>query len=140
MNNIQKDLVLVTLIISVGIISFGCLLKQANADQPGEESDRRPPPLHQGDTFREHVDESDHGAVAPFDKRMPPVIPGEEVHSGRKTIKVWSTSGSVSASEPPAPPSAPLLPNRNDSHLGSIAVAVDGRSFVPGAPTLKPTP
>ncbi len=40
---------------------------------------------------------------ASFDKRLPPVLPGEEVGDGDKKIKVWSTAGSVSANEPPAP-------------------------------------
>ena len=44
------------------------------------------------------------GSAASFDKRLPPVIPGEEIQDGDKKIKVWSTSGGVSVSAPPAAP------------------------------------
>ena len=40
---------------------------------------------------------------ASFDKRLPPVLPGEEVSDGNKTIKIWSTSGPVPVSEAPEP-------------------------------------
>lgn len=43
------------------------------------------------------------GSDASFDKRLPPVFPGEEVRDNGKKIKVWSTSGPVPVSPPPQP-------------------------------------
>lgn len=37
------------------------------------------------------------------DKRLPPVYPGEIVNDGKREIRVWSTSGSVSAAPAPEP-------------------------------------
>lgn len=37
----------------------------------------------------------------PFDPRLPPVLPGEEVKVGEETMKVWSTGGSPSSEVPP---------------------------------------
>ena len=34
---------------------------------------------------------------ASFDKRLPPVLPGEEINDSGKTLKVWSSSGPVPA-------------------------------------------
>ena len=35
-----------------------------------------------------------------FDKRLPPVMPGEEVQTENGKIKVWSSSGPVPVNEP----------------------------------------
>lgn len=43
------------------------------------------------------------GSDASFDKRLPPVLPGEEVSDGNKKIKVWSTSGPVPVGQAPEP-------------------------------------
>ncbi|RIL09231.1 MAG: hypothetical protein DCC75_07025 [Proteobacteria bacterium] len=40
---------------------------------------------------------------AAFDKRLPPVFPGEEVSDGDKKIKVWSSSGPVPVGPAPEP-------------------------------------
>lgn len=53
--------------------------------------------------------EEEPPSAASFDERLPPVIPGEEIPDGDRKIKVWSTSGSVSANPPPVPP-APNQP------------------------------
>ena len=63
-------------------------------------------------------------SAASFDKRLPPVIPGEEVRDGNKKIKVWSTSGSLSVGDVPEPNS----PNKQrDIDVGSVGVVVDQR-------------
>lgn len=43
------------------------------------------------------------GSDAQFDKRLPPVIPGEEVSDGKNKIKMWSTTGPVPVGEAPEP-------------------------------------
>ncbi len=56
------------------------------------------------------------------DKRLPPVYPGEEVSDGKKTIKSWSTSGSVAV----AP--VPTVPQPTNNILGGeVGVIVDRR-------------
>lgn len=43
------------------------------------------------------------GSDASFDKRLPPVLPGEEVSDGKNRMKVWSTSGPVTVGPAPEP-------------------------------------
>lgn len=43
------------------------------------------------------------GSDASFDKRLPPVYPGERVSDNGKEIKVWSTAGPVPVSPAPEP-------------------------------------
>ena len=43
---------------------------------------------------------------ASFDKRLPPVLPGERVSDDGHTMRVWSTTGPVPVSSAPAAPSA----------------------------------
>lgn len=63
-----------------------------------------------------------------YDKRLPPVIPGEEVEDmHKKTSKVWSTSGPVPVHEAPQAPRAAQGANG----VGNIGVVVDGRDLVP---------
>ena len=62
---------------------------------------------------------------ASFDKRLPPVLPGEEVSDGDKKIKVWSTAGSVSANEPPAPNHS--NPKHHLHGIDGVSVIVDQR-------------
>lgn len=52
-----------------------------------------------------------NGSAASFDKRLPPVIPGEEISDGKHTIKVWSTSGDVHGLEAPPTPYIPSTVN-----------------------------
>jgi hypothetical protein len=59
---------------------------------------------------------------ASFDKRLPPVLPGEEVSDGRKKMKVWSTSGPV----PVSPPPEPWV--QGNTQPGSVSVIVDQRN------------
>ena len=40
---------------------------------------------------------------ASFDKRLPPVLPGEIVNDSGRKMKVWSTSGPVPVSDAPEP-------------------------------------
>ncbi|MCB9029743.1 MAG: hypothetical protein H6619_01715 [Deltaproteobacteria bacterium] len=51
----------------------------------------------------QHRSTDTQGSVADYDKRLPPVVPGEQlVRNGRK-VKVWSTSGPVPVSPAPRP-------------------------------------
>lgn len=63
-------------------------------------------------------------ADAQVDRRLPPVYPGEEVSDGKKTIKVWSTSGPVPVNRPAA---APQPFDQNVQGTGPISVIVDER-------------
>lgn len=83
------------------------------------------------------IDHVNKASDASFDKRLPPVLPGEEVGDGENRIKVWSTSGSLAANpapQPPRPPRPPAPPApveqnlTNDGTLGSIGVIVDQRN------------
>ena len=62
---------------------------------------------------------------ASFDKRLPPVLPGEVLNDGQGKTKVWSTAGGVSVS---APSSAPQLPSGSqgysygNTNIGSVIV------------------
>lgn len=42
-------------------------------------------------------------SLAAFDKRLPPVIPGEELERNGRRTRVWSTSGPVPVAEAPEP-------------------------------------
>jgi len=61
-------------------------------------------------------------SAASLDKRLPPVLPGEEISTGKKTIKVWSTAGSPSVGapqlqqQPPARDVSVIVDGRNDDH------------------------
>ena len=48
-----------------------------------------------------------HESAASFDKRLPPVLPGEEITKDGKTVKVWSSSGPVVVAESPDPAHTP---------------------------------
>jgi hypothetical protein len=75
---------------------------------------------------QEAIDKVSKASDASFDKRLPPVLPGEEVRDGDKKIKVWSTSGSMSVSEVPPVPQAPSV---GDNHvkIDEVGVVVDQR-------------
>ena len=65
-----------------------------------------------------------NGSDATFDKRLPPVLPGEEVNDGNRKMKVWSTAGPV----PVAPQPEPWNPkSSNKLESGSVGVIVDRR-------------
>lgn len=109
-------------------ILLSCMTTFAWADAPA-----------QGDSYRDApLREQAEGSAASFDKRLPPVIPGEEIQDGNKKIKAWSTSGGVSVSEPPHAPEIPnTQPPLKDS-TGRIGVVVDGREFL--QPSRQPKP
>lgn len=70
---------------------------------------------------------SNPGADASFDKRLPPVFPGEEVNDGQKKIKVWSSSGPVPVAEAPEPWNKNAAPNPAHVAPGSVGVIIDRR-------------
>ena len=110
-NYLQRKSIALTvflLILSIFLID----IRQSYADAPGADSFKEPSPQN--------------GSLASFDKRLPPVIPGEEIGTGNKKMKVWSTSGDLAASEPPAAPEF-----RHRERSPSIGVVVDGRAVVP---------
>lgn len=75
--------------------------------------------------------EPNRASDASFDKRLPPVLPGEEVNDSGRKMNVWSTSGPVpvNPSGPPAAPAAPgLSPQGQQLPLGGVIVdRRDGR-------------
>ncbi len=106
-----------------------CFSPVSYADEAADQDSYREPPLR----------EQANGSAASFDKRLPPVIPGEEIQDGNKKIKVWSTSGNVGASEPPRPPEFPHHDRTVKDQTGGAGVIVDGRGFVPSiAPQNNP--
>ncbi len=57
------------------------------------------------------------------DPRLPPVLPGERVHTrGGQKLRVWSTAGPVPAREAPT-----LIPNEKHIDVGEVDVIVDTR-------------
>ena len=62
-----------------------------------------------GDSFRVPADTAERTksevskADAQFDRRLPPVLPGEEVSDGKNKMKVWSSSGPVPVGPAPEP-------------------------------------
>lgn len=63
---------------------------------------------------------------ASFDKRLPPVLPGETVKDSGKKMKMWSTSGPVPVSQPPEPFQSDGS-NVQGNGLGHVGVVIDGR-------------
>ncbi len=66
------------------------------------------------------------GSDASFDKRLPPVLPGETVYDSGKKMKVWSTSGPVPVSQAPEPWSTPVNLGGIGGGAG-IGIIVDDR-------------
>jgi hypothetical protein len=50
------------------------------------------------DENKESADNYKEESDATFDKRLPPVFPGETISDGKRKMKVWSTSGPVPVS------------------------------------------
>lgn len=57
---------------------------------------------------------------ASFDKRLPPVLPGETIEGHGQKMKVWSTAGSMAQESAPSAPGAIIPP-------ASIGVVIDSR-------------
>jgi hypothetical protein len=64
---------------------------------------------------------------ATFDKRLPPVLPGEELKDGHSKMKVWSTAGSVSSGNVPEAPHAPITGDGSNQTVIN-GVIVDDRA------------
>ena len=75
------------------------------------------------------VSDSNQGANSERinDKRLPALLPGEEVKVGGNKIKVWTTAGEVPVSQPPEP----WNKHQDGTHLNAngqgISVIVDDR-------------
>ncbi len=73
---------------------------------------------------------SNPGADASFDKRLPPVFPGEEVNDGQRKMKVWSSSGPVPVANAPEPWDNNGNKDQQKSQevqSGSVGVIIDRR-------------
>lgn len=68
---------------------------RALADGDGEPSSRS--------RVEEQASSSAETSPQLLDKRLPAVMPGQEVTANGKKMKVWSSSGPVPVSEPPEP-------------------------------------
>lgn len=77
-----------------------------------------------------HVAETPNRASdASFDKRLPPVLPGEVVNDSGRKMKVWSTAGPVPVASAPEP----WKSNEELKHIspGGVGVIVDQRKDAP---------
>ena len=102
-------------LLAIAIAALSVLINYAGADGVNEQNDEWGAPSA-GELERKS------GSTAAFDKRLPPVLPGEVVGSPGEELKVWSSAGPVSVGPVPEPwtSSSPLA-------LGPIGVVVDGR-------------
>lgn len=75
---------------------------------PAESATPSPPSLH---------------SDAQFDKRLPPVLPGERLSDDGRPIKVWSSSGPV----PVGTVAQPGQPSQTMPIPDGVSVIVDGR-------------
>ena len=66
------------------------------------------------------------GSAAGFDKRLPPVIPGENIQHNGRTMKVWSSAGPVPVGPAPVAPQAPQAGGQLGVP-GNVGVIVDQR-------------
>ena len=70
------------------------------------------------------------GSAASFDKRLPPVIPGESIKHNGRSMRVWSSSGPVPVGQVPQAPQAPVA-GGNSGGAGqlpaNVGVIVDNR-------------
>ena len=66
-------------------------------------------------------------ADAQFDRRLPPVLPGEEVSDGKNKMKVWSSSGPVPVGRAPEPWADPGKTRISPE----VGVVIDQRDSLP---------
>ena len=67
------------------------------------------------------------GSDASFDKRLPPVLPGEHVNDSGRTMRVWSTAGPVPVSRAPEAPEPWNNGTGGDTKIDEVDVIVDQR-------------
>ena len=80
------------------------------------------------DSFRVPQDNAEISkADAQFDKRLPPVLPGEEVSDGKNKMKVWSSSGPVPVGRAPEPWAEPGKTRISPE----VGVVIDQREALP---------
>ncbi len=102
----------ITLVISILFVVLG--IPSAMAEEARSEWVLR-------DKAKTSDEEINAGSDASFDKRLPPVLPGEEVNDSGKRMKVWSTTGGVPVAD------APEATRRKRNKVRDIDVIVDGR-------------
>ena len=101
----------------------------AVAEEPGSRSE-----WVQRDPAKKPVNKASDSS---FDKRLPPVFPGEVVGDSGTKMKVWSTSGPVPVAEAPEPWKTPALPGGRPDGIGDsgISVIVDDRKGTTRVPS-----
>ncbi len=74
--------------------------------------------------------EINQASNASFDKRLPPVLPGEVLNDGQGKTKVWSTAGSLNEGAAPQAQVAPQIPQNNIDAQNALigGVIVDDRA------------
>ncbi|MCB0319096.1 MAG: hypothetical protein KDD56_10095 [Bdellovibrionales bacterium] len=75
------------------------------------------------------VPEPNQASDASFDKRLPPVLPGERVNDSGREMKVWSSTGPVVVADEPEPwndKKNDSLNVNSDNH-GNLDVIIDRR-------------
>lgn len=80
------------------------------------------------------VTESSSNETSPqvLDKRMPPVVPGQEVTVNGKKMKVWSTAGEVPVAQAPEPWEKDSSETKQE--LQGLGVVIDGRPRIGNRP------
>lgn len=79
-------------------------------------------------TEQRQGDTDDSKSAASFDKRLPPVVPGESHPDGRQEMNIWSTSGPVPVSKAPEPFKKY---DARELVTGGVSVIVDEREKTP---------
>ncbi len=85
-----------------------------NPDTQPETAARAPAPIPRAELA---------GSDASFDKRLPPVLPGESVPDSGKRMKVWSTGGELASQKPPRPESTCRV--LKDTKTGKVSELCD---------------
>ena len=68
---------------------------------------------------------------ASFDKRLPPVLPGERMNDSGRNVRVWSTAGPVPVSKAPEPWNDKKVVGGQGSSVSVIVDRRKGRDYPP---------
>jgi hypothetical protein len=90
-------------LVIIFLISIFLFPSQGFSDGEGLNTDQR----SLGKVLSEELPEAEatpnQASDASFDKRLPPVLPGEVVNDSGRKMRVWSTAGPVPVSDAPEP-------------------------------------
>lgn len=125
MKLIKNLLVLLNFLLLFSFSSFadGGLSDRLWDEQQGGESVEQENAPQPEETSVNKIEPSD----ASFDKRLPPVYPGELVKDSGKKKRVWSTSGPVPVSEEPEPWNNGKVRDREPIAPNGVSVILDQR-------------